>query len=269
MRDPFWLPAASLWRREMVRFFRQPSRIIGSLGTPFLFWLLLASGLGPSFRPMSTDAGSFVYFLPGALVLVLLFTSIFANISVIEDRREGFLQSVLVAPVPRIAIVAGKVLGAATIAVLQGAALVAAAVAGGVDVSGADPGGTLLAVVALAVGISAFGFCFAWQLESIQGFHGVMNLLLMPMWVLSGALFPLEGLPRVLATLVHLNPVTYGLAWIRHSLGESGTDLPAREPAALVSVAFAAAALAAAAFVAGRAPGDGILRRVVRTRGGS
>jgi ABC-type polysaccharide/polyol phosphate export permease len=138
-----------------------------------------------------------------------------------------------------------------------------------VDVSGADPAGAALSVVALAVGISAFGFSFAWQLESIQGFHGVMNLLLMPMWVLSGALFPLEGLPRVLATLVRLNPVTYGLAWIRHSLGESGTDLPARETAALISLAFAAAALTAAAWVARRAPGEGVLRRFVRTGGGS
>jgi daunorubicin resistance ABC transporter membrane protein len=269
LRDAFWLPAVSLWRREMVRFFRQPSRIVGSLGTPFLFWLLLAAGLGPSFRPLSSETGSFAYFLPGALALVLLFTSIFANISVIEDRREGFLQSVLVAPVPRTAVVVGKVLGAATIAVLQGGALLAAAAAGGVDVSRADPIAAVAAVLTLAVGVSALGFSFAWQLESIQGFHGVMNLLLMPMWVLSGALFPLDGLPRVLDALVRLNPVTYGLAWIRHSLGGGGTDLPAPGTAAAVSVLFAAAALAAAALAARGAPGEGPLRRWIRPRGSS
>jgi ABC-2 type transport system permease protein len=247
------LPTISLWRREMVRFFRQRSRVVGSLGTPLLFWLLLGAGLGPSFRPPSADIGAYVYFFPGALALIILFTSIFANISVIEDRAEGFLQGVLAAPVPRLAIVLGKVLGGATIAAIQALALLALAAVGGLDVSIASPAEVAAAVVVLSIALSALGFAFAWRLDSVQGFHSVMNLLLMPMWVLSGALFPPSGLPVVLRVLVAVNPVTYGLAWIHHGLGIAAPGLPAPGLSAAISAAFAAVTLGASvAVVRGR-----------------
>lgn len=248
MLDGLLLPSVSLWRREMVRFFRQRSRVIGSLGTPLLFWLLFSGGLGPSFRPAS-GVDAFAYFFPGALTLILLFTSIFANISVIEDRHEGFLQGVLVAPVGRTAILLGKVLGAATIATLQAIVLLAVATAGGLDVPLGNLAALLAAVLTLAVALSALGFAFAWQLDSVQGFHGVMNLLLMPMWVLSGAIFPTTGLPAALRVLVSANPLTYGGTWLQHELGVAGPDAPSAAVCAAVTVAFAAAALAASAWV--------------------
>jgi ABC-2 type transport system permease protein len=248
MLDGLLLPAASLWRREMVRFFRQRSRVIGSLGTPLIFWLLFSGGLGPSFRPAS-GVDAFAYFFPGALTLILLFTSIFANISVIEDRHEGFLQGVLVAPVGRAAILLGKVVGAATIATLQAILLLGVAVAGGLDVPPANLALILGAVLTLAVALSALGFAFAWKLDSVQGFHGVMNLLLMPMWVLSGAMFPTTGLPNVLRILVTANPLTYGGTWLQHALGVAAPDVPAAGTCAAVTAAFAAVSVAAAAWV--------------------
>lgn len=248
------LPVVSLWRREMVRFFRQRSRIIGSFGTPLLFWLLLSSGLGPSFRPPGDDVSAYAYFFPGALALILLFTSIFANISVIEDRREGFLQGVLVAPIPRIALVLGKILGGATIAALQAGVLFAIARLGGLELAGVDFAGLAAAVVVVAVAISALGFGFAWMLNSVQGFHGIMNLLLMPMWVLSGALFPAAGLPAALRVLIAVNPVAYGLGWIRHALGSAGPDVPGAGLSVGVTLAFMAVSLAFAVFALRKQP---------------
>ncbi len=115
-------PAArTLWQRELVRFFRQPSRVVGAIGSPAIFWLLLGSGFGESFRPAASPLvnGYLEYFYPGTLALIVLFTAIFSTVSIIEDRHEGFLQGVLVAPVSRIDIVTGKLLGAATLATMQ------------------------------------------------------------------------------------------------------------------------------------------------------
>src|SRR5579862_5118855 len=126
----FALPAYTLWWREMVRFFRQRDRVIGALGTPLVFWLLLGSGLGKSFSAPSAPEGHgyLEYFFGGTIVLVLLFTAIFSTISIIEDRREGFLQAVLVAPVGRFALVLGKILGGTTLAFVQGLAFLILAV---------------------------------------------------------------------------------------------------------------------------------------------
>jgi ABC-2 type transport system permease protein len=254
MGEALWLPAYTLWKREMVRFFRQRSRVTGSLLTPVLFWLLFGAGYGASFRPAGAEgAGSFDYFLPGTAVLIVLFTSIFANISIIEDRNEGFLQGVLVAPVSRLAIVLGKVLGGGTIALVQAAVFL--------GVAGlASPGGlaavswplTILALIALSVGLTAVGFLFAWRVDTVQAFHGVMNLLLMPMWALSGALFPATGAPIVLQVLMAINPTTYGLAFLRYGLGGTSAGGPSLAVSAGVTLGFAAVTLLGAAALAGR-----------------
>ena len=117
-----WLAVGTLAWRELVRFFRQPNRVFGAVGQPLVFWVLFGAGLGPSFRaPGAAEGVSYrEYFFPGTVVLIVLFTAIFTTISIIEDRREGFLQSVLVAPIPRWSMVLGKVLGGAAIAMFQG-----------------------------------------------------------------------------------------------------------------------------------------------------
>jgi ABC-2 type transport system permease protein len=243
--------AATLWRRELTRFFRQPSRIAGAVGTPLIFWLLLGSGLSGSFRLPGGPAGLsyFQYFFPGTIVLVLLFAAIFSNISVIEDRHQGFLQGVLVAPVSRSTIVAGKVLGGATLAWIQGVVFLALAPLSGVRltvVSALEAAG-ILAVLALS--LTALGFAFAWKLDSVQGFHAIMNVVLMPMWLLSGAFFPVSGAPFWLGALMRMNPLTYGVAALRGVLyGPSaglGSGLPG--PAVSIGVTLAMGLIAFAA----------------------
>lgn len=207
----------SLARREVVRFFRQPSRVAGAVGTPLLFWALLGTGLSSSFRLPggSGGLGYKEYFFPGTIFLVVLFASIFSTISVIEDRNQGFLQGVLAAPIGRGAIACGKVLGGAALAWMQGIAFLLLAPFAGIHLSLASALGAAGVLAMVAVALTAIGFAFAWRLDSVQGFHAVMNLLLFPMWLLSGAFFPLSGAPWWLAGLMRVNPLTYGLAAMR------------------------------------------------------
>lgn len=213
----FLLAAASLWRREIVRFLRQRSRVVGALGTPLMFWLVIGAGLGRSFRPDDAPAaGNYMeYFFPGTLLLILLFTAIFSTISIIEDRREGFMQGMLAAPVSRGAIVLGKVLGGATLATLQAGLFLALAPLAGLNLAPADVAGLLATMFVVALGLTGLGFIIAWPMDSTQGFHAVMNLFLMPLWLLSGALFPGSGASPVLQWVMRFNPLTYNLSLIR------------------------------------------------------
>ena len=238
----------TLWRRELVRFFRQPSRIAGAAGSPLIFWILIGSGLSGSFRLPGgpADLDYLEYFFPGTMVLTLLFAAIFSTISVIEDRNQGFLQGVLVAPVSRASIAAGKVLGGATLAWMQSVVFLALAPLSGIrlTVSSVLAAAGVLAILGIA--LTAVGFAFAWRVDSVQGFHAVMNLLLVPMWLLSGAFFPLSGAPFWLGVLMKLNPLTYGVAALRWALygsaAEVGPGLPG--PAVAIAVTLVAAILA-------------------------
>jgi len=241
------LAAWSLWRRELTRFFRQPSRIAGAVGTPLLVWLLIGSGLSGSFRLPGAPAGPgyLQYFFPGTLVLVLLFAAIFSNLSVIEDRHEGFLQGVLVAPVSRSAIVAGKVLGGATLAWLQAVVFLALAPAIGIRLTAVSALAAAGVLAVLALALTALGFAFAWKVDSVQGFHAVMNVVLMPMWLLSGSFFPLSGAPAWLAALMRLNPLTYGVGALRGTLFGGGTPASSLAVTLLLGLAAFAAGLLA------------------------
>jgi ABC-2 type transport system permease protein len=214
------LPIATLWWRDLIRFFRQPSRVLGALGTPLVLWLLIGSGFGGSFRASGAgaDAGYLEYFFPGTVMMILLFSSIFSSISVIEDRNEGFLLSALVAPISRLSLVLGKVFGGATLALLQAVAFVLLAPLAGISLTSL-PWLALFGISFLiAVTLNSLGFVFAWQLDSIQGFHAIMNLLLVPMWVLSGALFPSSGASFWIRWIMRINPLTYGMAALRQLL---------------------------------------------------
>ena len=265
-RPAFFLAVATLWQREVVRFLRQRNRVIGALATPIVFWLLLGSGLNQTFVVDAGGAGGsgggaegmgyLAYFFPGAMVMILLFTSIFSTITVIEDRREGFLQGVLVSPAPRLAIVLGKVLGGAALATLQ--ALVFLALWPFV---GTFPGwpavlGCLVAAFGISAGLTALGLCLAWPMNSTAGYHAVMNLILMPMWFLSGSVFPVVTAPGWLKAVMYLNPLTYGHALLT-------ATLLGREPATAVSgipvfvaiivvIGFCILAVAATVWVANR-----------------
>src|SRR5438105_3514752 len=188
------LPAFTLWWREVVRFYRQRTRVVGVIASPVVFWLVIGSGFGSSFRS-GGSAGQqhyLEYFYPGALIMIVLFTSIFAMMSVIEDRREGFLLSMLVAPVRRSAIVLGKVLGGSTLAAVQGLIFLVFAPAVGVHFTVARLGLVVLTVFLVSFSLTALGFAIAWPMDSTQGFHAVINLFLIPLWLLSGSLFLLS-----------------------------------------------------------------------------
>lgn len=221
------LATLALWRRDIVRFYRQRSRIIGALGTPIVFWLLLGSGLGSSFRvgPTAAPEGGYLeYFFPGTLALIILFTAIFSTISVIEDRHEGFLQGVLVAPVPRIAIVLGKILGGTTLAVVQASLFLLLAPLANTHIGWTSLPMMILVLTTLAFSLTGLGFVLAWILDSTQGFHAIMNVVLIPMWLLSGAVFPQTGASGWIQVIMFLNPMTYGVSAIRGVLA-GGNDL--------------------------------------------
>ncbi len=249
-----------LTKREWVRFFRQRNRVIGALGQPILFWLLFGTGMHSAFR--GGDQDFMTYYLPGTLALILLFTAIFTTISIIEDRREGFLQNVLVAPVPRWTIAAGKILGGAAIAWAQAMLfLILACAVGSVALTWGLAGAVALMALA-AVALTALGVFFAWPMDSTQGFHAIMNLVLMPLWLLSGAFFPIPA-PQaeagvgqiVMHWVMRCNPMSYVIGGLRRMLCEvpsssSGEALPFWLPGLtvcwLVSAAFLVATLVAA-----------------------
>jgi ABC-2 type transport system permease protein len=219
-RPGLLLPAISLAKRELVRFLRQRHRVVGALATPIVFWLLIGGGMGRSFQGKDLPGGDdyLRFFFPGTVLMILLFTAIFSTISIIEDRREGFLQSVLVAPVPRMAIVLGKVLGGTALAFGQGLIFLAFAPFLGIHPSPAGWAAAIAMMLIVSFALTALGFCIAWRMSSTQGFHAIMNLFLMPMWFLSGALFPSAGAWNALRWVMMLNPLTYGLAGLRRAM---------------------------------------------------
>jgi ABC-2 type transport system permease protein len=248
----FSLGVATLWWREVRSFYRQRSRIIAALATPLLFWLVLGSGFGRSMQAAgAVKAGYFEFFFPGTVALVVLFTAIFANISVIEDRREGFLLSVLVAPVPRLALVLGKVFGATTVGLLQGLLLLPLAPVLGFSIRAARIPALIAMIFLLAFGLTCLGFCFAWRLNSVSAFHSVMNTILLPMWLLSGALFPLDGASTWVRWVMYVNPLSYGVGGLRHLLYEGGiAHAPAPLTCWVVTIAFSIVSLGTAAVLA-------------------
>jgi ABC-2 type transport system permease protein len=205
--------------REVRRLTRQPLRIAVAIATPAMMWLFIASGFAASIRPetIGGEAGGTLslYLLPGMASLVVLFNAIFASISLIEDRHQGFLQAVLVSPAPRWSMVAGKLFGGGVLGFAQGLVLLAFSPLVGAQL---QVGGLLAASLALAclsLGITGLGLAAAWKVDSASGFHGVMNLVFMPMWLLSGAIFPVEGASGWLRVLVAINP----LAWCQSAVG--------------------------------------------------
>ena len=216
----FFMYSFTIWQREIIRFLRQRSRIIGTLGQPFLFWILLGSGFGTSFRlnGVELSEGYLEYFFPGILVMMILFTAIFSTFSIIEDRKMGFLQAVLVAPVPREAIILGHILGGATLSILQGLLFLCAAPIVGISLTLEVIGLSILSMLVMSFALTSLGLIFAWKIESTQGFHSIMNLFLIPLWLMSGAVFPESSAHPIVGWFMKINPLTYGVTILRRSL---------------------------------------------------
>lgn len=263
VRKPgIWLPVWTLAVRELIRFLRQRTRVIGALGQPVLFWVLFGAGLRNSFQPPSWSAtlGRELtyqeYFFPGVVVMIVLFTAIFSTISIIEDRKEGFLQGVLVSPISRLALVLGKLTGGMLLALIQAGLFLALAPLMGISF-GVIQFALIFAFLALlAFTLTALGFVMAWPLDSTQGYHALMSMLLMPMWLLSGAFFP-SGETGWLSWVMRLNPLTYGVATLRrllywdYSLPVS-VSLPSLAVSLTVTVGFAVACISLSVVLANR-----------------
>jgi ABC-2 type transport system permease protein len=243
------LPAYTLWWREIVRFYRQKSRVVGVLASPLLFWVVIGSGFGTSFRGGGQGQQNYLdYFYPGALIMIVLFTSIFAMMSLIEDRKEGFLLSVMVAPVPRSAIVLGKVLGGTTLAAAQGMIFLVFAPFAGVHLNLLQVllAGVVIFLVSFA--LTALGFAIAWPMDSTSAFHGIINLFLIPLWLLSGAMFSINHASGWLRVVMYMNPLTYGVSALR-ALLYPAMEAPFPLPHSLATVLLFSLAMFALAFL--------------------
>jgi len=207
-----------LWRRDMLRFLRQPSRIVGALGQPIIFWLLIGSGMASTFKVPGLDTGYMEYFFPGVVVMILLFASIFASVSVINDRHEGFLQAVIAGPGSDTALVLGKCFGAATVALLQAGLFVLLAPLAGFALTEIQWPILLAAMTLGSLALTALGFAAAWWLDNVQAYHAVQMTLLVPLWVLSGAMFPSPTQKPYFAAVMAANPIAYLIDATRHSM---------------------------------------------------
>lgn len=207
-----------LWLRQLKRYSRSRARIVGSLGQPLLFLVALGFGLGPIYK--QAGGGNYVQFLvPGVIAMSILFTAMFAGVEVIWERQFGFLKETMVAPVSRFDIMIGRTLGGATVAMLQG--IIVFAITLFVGFRPESFLGLLLGLifmVLIGVLFTALGTAIASKLQDMQGFQLIMNFLIMPIFFLSGALFPLEGLPNALSVVTRINPLAYGVDGLRGAL---------------------------------------------------
>ena len=246
----------ALWQRELRVFLRDRARVIGVLAQPILFWVVFGFGFADSVSVPGSEAGYLQYLLPGMVALTVLFTAIYSTLSVVEDRQSGVLQAVLVSPQPRAALVLGVVLGGTTLAVGQATLIGALGPTVGLWPGLIGTGAALLAGVLLAVTFCALGFVMAWRLKSGRAYHAVMNVVLIPVWLLSGAFFPETGASGAVAVAMRLNPATYGVGLLRYGMGGLPEQIPGT-PLGLgvclgVSVAVAGLALLAAIRTAQR-----------------
>ncbi len=207
-----------LWLREVKRYSRSRAQIIASLGQPLLYLLVLGFGLGPVFQQAGN--GSYLQFVaPGVIGMSILFTSIFSGIGLLWDRQFGFLKETLVAPVPRVIVMVGRTLGGATVAMIQGVLIFTVCVIAGFrPVSWAQLPIALLFMALTAIVFCGLGTAIGSLLQDMQGFQLIMNFIVMPIFFLSGALFPLKNLPSILSVATKLDPLSYGIDGLRGAL---------------------------------------------------
>lgn len=239
---------AALWLREVKRYLRSRAQVVASLGQPLMYLLVLGFGLGPVFQ--KAGEGDYLQFVaPGVVSMSILFSSIFSGVGLLWDRQFGFLKETLVAPVPRIQIMVGRTLGGATTSFFQGLLVLAVCLAAGFRPH--DAPSVLLGLVfmvLIAIVFAALGTIIGSMLKDMQGFQLIMNFMVLPIFFLSGALYPLSNLPPALTVATRLDPLTYGVdgmrgAFIAHSFFGAGTDL-----AVLACLAVCFLALGARAF---------------------
>ncbi len=236
----------ALWYREVLRYWREKSRIVSSLILPVLWLLVFGSGMRNVQLPGVDNYQAFIF--PGILGMTLLFTSVWSGVSIIWDREFGFLKEILVAPVSRTSIVIGKALGSGTSALIQGFILLPLSILIGIELA---PQSILLLIpimILLAIGLVCVGLLIASLMNSMEGFNFIMSLVIMPMFFTSGALFPISSAPGWLQVFSYFNPLTYGVDLLRWATSPSmATALPVYVEI-IILLGFAAAMIAACSF---------------------
>ncbi len=240
--------------REVLRVTRQPSRIVAAIGTPALIWLFFSAGFAGAFRPADDAAANYALFLlPGMVTLTATFSAIFSAISLINDRHEGFLQAAIVSPAPPWSIALGKAVGGAAVALVQCAALLAMTPLLADRVSAIGLLLALFAAMSATFAITGLGMALAWKVNSVEGFHGVMNLVLMPMWILSGSIFDAGAASPWLGAVARANPLYH----ITRTMRDAVMNEPPSAVSWTVTILFALAGLAAAVITMSRASRPG------------
>ncbi|MDF1809709.1 MAG: ABC transporter permease [Phycisphaerales bacterium] len=210
----------ALAKRELIRQTRQPSRIIASVATPLLIWIFIVGGFSNSIGSVAqSDAKIGAYTIPGMASLTVMFASIFASISLIQDRHDGVLRAALVSPTPRWSIALSKISAGSFLAIVQALIVLLTLPFLGVTITPVGVLGAIAGLVCISVALIGLGLALAWAVDSTQGFHGVMNAILMPMWLVSGAIFPVEDSAGWLKIVALANPLTWAHISIRSSLG--------------------------------------------------
>ena len=241
---------AALWRRDMIRLFRERTRWLGVILQPMMFWVLLGVGMGDTFKLEGvSDLDYLTFFFPGVIVMIVLFTTVFATMAVIEDRQQGFLQQLLVGPSSRGAMVAGKTAGVTTVALLQAALCLVAAPLAGFDLLATDWFGLALSLTLGCIGLTGMSFAIAWKLGSTHAYHAIMAVVLLPLWMVSGAMFPPRG--GWMDWLMWADPMTWMVDGVRHAL--HGGEAPVALMSPMLSWAFLAGFALLAFFAASSA----------------
>jgi ABC-2 type transport system permease protein len=237
-----------LWLRELKRYFRSRAQMIASLGQPVMYLLALGFGLGPVYQ--QAGRGSYIQFLaPGVIGMTVLFSSVFSGMGLLWDRQFGFLKETLVAPVPRFLIMAGRTLGSATVAMMQGSLVaIVCLIAGFRPVSLAMVPLGLLFMLLIAIVFAALGTAIGSALKDMQGFQMTMNFLVLPIFFLSGALFPLNNLPQVMGLITSIDPLAYGIDGMRSALLGIAHFGPVIDASVLAGVALLFLSLGAYSF---------------------
>lgn len=230
--------AVALAKRELIRQTRQPSRIVASIATPLLIWLFMVGGFSRSIGSVAQSNASIgAYTIPGMASLTVMFASIFAAISLIQDRQDGVLRAALVSPAPRWSIAISKISAGSILALIQALIVLLTLPFLGVSITAIGILGAIAGLACISIALIGIGLALAWMVDSTQGFHGVMNAILMPMWLISGAVFPVENSAGWLKVVALINPLTWSHIAIRSSLGMDTTYNPTL--AWIISIAFA------------------------------
>jgi len=219
-----WGLFSALWSRDMLRLKREKSRWFGVVAQPLIFWFFIGAGMVDLMEVEGASGDYLAYFFPGIVVMTIMFTTIFATMSVIEDRQSGFLQGILAGPASRPSMVLGKLGGVTTLALLQCAFLFAFAPIAGYDFGEVQWVPLCGLVIASSMCLAALNFAAAWILNSTQAYHGFMSVLLLPLWILSGAMYPHPG-EGWLEMVMTLNPLTYAVDGIRLALSGGGAPI--------------------------------------------